>query len=289
MMAMRSENTHDLVKVVAHDLKSPIGAVKGYIDLLRQVGPLNERQQHFVTRALEGLGYMEHLIANFIEYARLGSGTQVDFVNCDLHALVREALDLLEGQMLKRDLTLHLDMNSASAPVMGDPRLLAQVMHNLLSNAVKYNREHGAIHVTIEREHDFVRIGVRDTGMGIAPDELPHIFDQFYRSPSSAEHQIEGSGLGLAIVKMIIEHHQGHLRVESALGQGSLFTVILPRRAKSGESDEHYRDLPSRHTERFEGTSATHREHASEESDAVDDNLQESVETSQGDSRSDDR
>src|SRR6185295_15523134 len=101
---------------------------------------------------------MEHLIANLIEFARLGNTSQLDFSECDLQVLTRDTLDLLEGQILKRDITLHVNTNSATAVVMGDQRLLGQVMHNLLSNAIKYNNDHGEIHVSIEREHDFVRV-----------------------------------------------------------------------------------------------------------------------------------
>ncbi len=162
---MQSDEHFDLIKVVAHDLKSPLGAVKGYIDLLRHVGTLNERQQHFAARAMEGLSYMEHLIANLMEFARLGTMGKIEFVECDLQLLTRDALDLLEGQMLKRNLSLHVNMNSATSTVMGEPRLLEQALHNLLSNAIKYNRENGEVHISIEREHDFVRITVRDSGI----------------------------------------------------------------------------------------------------------------------------
>jgi two-component system, OmpR family, phosphate regulon sensor histidine kinase PhoR len=286
---MQADEHYDLIKVVAHDLKSPIGAVKGYIDLMRHVGTLNERQQHFALRALEGLNYMEHLIANLIEFARLGTISQLDFSECDLQVLTRDTLDMLEGQILKRDITLQVKTNSASAMVMGDQRLLGQVMHNLLSNAIKYNNDHGEIHVAIEREHDFVRVSVRDSGIGIPPEDLPRVFEQFFRSPASVEHQIEGSGLGLAIVKTIIEQHQGHVTVESKIGLGSLFTVVLPRHTKSGESDEYIRDSISKSVDRIEGMGADYAENASEESDSVNDDIQESTQRTERDSRSDDR
>jgi two-component system phosphate regulon sensor histidine kinase PhoR len=286
---MQADEHYDLIKIVAHDLKSPIGAVKGYIDLLRHVGTLNERQQHFAGRALEGLNYMEHLIANLIEFARLGTMSQLDFSECDLQVLMRDTLDLLEGQILKRDITLQVKTNSASATVMGDQRLLGQVMHNLLSNAIKYNVNHGEIHVSIERENDFVRVSVRDSGIGIPSEDLPHVFDQFFRSPTSVENQIEGSGLGLAIVKTIIEQHQGRVTVESKVGVGSLFTINLPRHIKSGESDEYVRDTTSKSIDRVEGMGVDYAENASEESDPVDDNMQESTQQTERDSRSDDR
>ncbi|MFN8373905.1 MAG: HAMP domain-containing sensor histidine kinase [Anaerolineae bacterium] len=286
---MQTNQQYDLVKVVAHDLKSPIGAVKGYVDLLSHVGPLNERQQHFAARAIEGLTYMEHLIANLMEFARLGTMNKLEFMECDLQVLARDALDLLEGHMLKRNLTLRFDTNSATSTVMGDQRLLGQVMNNLLSNAVKYNRDSGEIGISIDREHDFVRVQVSDTGMGISADDLPHIFDQFYRAPSSVENQIEGTGLGLAIVKMIVEQHKGEISVVSELGQGTIFTVLLPRHVRSGESDERYYDLSAHPTDRVEGMGMHYAETASEESDSVDDSIQESSESTESDSRSDDR
>ncbi|NWF68048.1 MAG: HAMP domain-containing histidine kinase [Chloroflexi bacterium] len=283
---MATETTH-LVRTVAHDLKSPLGAVKGYIDLIRHTGPLNERQQHFVQRALDGMTYMEHLIANLLTLSRVSGETPLEFGECDLHMLVREALDLAESQVLRRHLTVHFENNGVTT-VAGDQRLLAQVVHNLLNNAIKYNRDGGDVWISLSREREVVRLSVRDNGIGIAAADLPHIFEQFYRSTAGVEHQVEGSGLGLAIVKTIVQQHQGQIHVESQLGQGSIFTVVLPRHTRpSEESETRSFDYPARYSEGHEGAHGLRAEMASEESDSVNDNLQESHHDSTSDSRND--
>ncbi|HJW83527.1 MAG TPA: ATP-binding protein [Anaerolineae bacterium] len=116
-------------------------------------------------------------------------------------------------------------------PIRANARRLEQVFINLIGNAIKYTPEGGQIDVSLSEDHDFVVLQVRDTGIGIPPKDQPHIFDKFYRVESDETVSIAGTGLGLSIVKTIIEKHKGRVWVESEVGQGSAFTVLLPKYA----------------------------------------------------------
>jgi two-component system phosphate regulon sensor histidine kinase PhoR len=116
--------------------------------------------------------------------------------------------------------------------VFADRNALDEVFSNLLNNAVKYSKEHGKINVSVNQKRGFFEINVSDTGIGIASKDLPEIFNEFYRAPNAKSYKIEGTGLGLAIVKEIIEAHHGRLKVQSELGKGSTFTVLLPKKMK---------------------------------------------------------
>jgi two-component system phosphate regulon sensor histidine kinase PhoR len=113
--------------------------------------------------------------------------------------------------------------------VRADAEALKEVLFNLINNAVKYTGEHGVVTVSAKQKKELIEIDVQDTGIGIAPEELKEIFSEFYRAPNAKLHKIDGTGLGLAIVKEIVEAHQGSLKVQSKLGKGSTFTVILPK------------------------------------------------------------
>lgn len=270
----------EFVNTVAHDLKSPIGAVRGFLDLLQLAGPVNERQQHYIQRMLMGLQHMEHLVLNLLNYTRVESGVPLELETFDLRDIVQQGLELLESTAVQREITITLDKPRRPVNVTGDARMLQQVIVNLLSNAIKYNEPQGRIHISVgvggegaRSDEAFVR--VEDTGMGISPDDLPHVFERFYRGVDTVEKRIEGTGLGLAIVKGIVQRHQGQIWVESKVGVGSVFTFTIPRQLKIKDGESADGDSPLHPSKRYEGLERSYDETPSEERDAVDDNLQE--------------
>ena len=112
-------------------------------------------------------------------------------------------------------------------PVLGEPNQLSRVVHNLISNALRYT-EHGKVEVKINLQGEYVCLSVQDTGMGIENEDLPHLFERFYRGKYVRQSKIHGTGLGLAIVREIIDQHHGKIEVDSEVGKGSIFTVGLP-------------------------------------------------------------
>jgi signal transduction histidine kinase len=141
--------------------------------------------------------------------------------------IVQYSVESVMNSLEKKDLTLTLDAPEDIPKILGDPVRLRQIADNLLSNAIRYTPAGGKIAVSLRSERDQIIMRVKDTGLGIPSADQPYIFDKFYRA-SNVSADISGSGLGLAIVKSIVENHQGRIWVDSSLGNGSTFTVVLP-------------------------------------------------------------
>lgn len=270
----------EILSIVAHDMKTPVGAAKGFLDLIDKTGSLNDTQRRFADKAMNAIQRVEELVANILDYARLEGGIVFEFVPCDVSQMIKQELELLSLVIDTRGLTTEIDSSVDSLLVHGDARFLSRVISNLLSNAVKYNRDNGEIIIRAFIRNATIRIDIQDTGMGIAEDELPHIFDQFYRSNSSDKKKIDGTGIGLAISKMIIDKHQGEIRVDSTQGVGSTFTLILPK-AETDKRESYQRN--ARH-----GFDELAMDMKREQSDAVDDDYQETSDYSDSDSGSED-
>ena len=274
----------DLLSVAAHDLKGPIGAVRGYIELMRQAGSLNETQMRFYDRAMDGLKRMEGLIADLLEFAALEKEGAVTFTECDLKAIVRSVVDLVQGLAEQRQITISVTMDDDLAPVTGDQRLLEHVLNNLLTNAIKYNHDQGQVWVQVTNQPDFVRVDVGDNGMGIPGKDQPFVFDRFFRAANSAQSRMGGSGLGLTIVKAIIQKHQGYIWLKSTEGEGSVFSFTIPRKDRLDEGLEvagrASRESSDVHSQRYHDLSI-------EEADDIDDNMQEARDSQEIDSSSD--
>ncbi|MFN3929264.1 MAG: sensor histidine kinase, partial [Thermoflexus sp.] len=144
-----------------------------------------------------------------------------------LAEILNEAVQIIRPQAEEKQHTLIVEIPEALPPVHGDPRRLEQVFLNLLSNAVKYTPPGGRITLDAREQEGYIAVRISDTGVGIPPADLPHIFSKFYRVQREGE-TAGGTGLGLAIVKSIVERHGGRVWAESELGKGSTFTVLLP-------------------------------------------------------------
>lgn len=284
-MTIPDDFDKDWLSVAAHQLKTPIGAVQGFIQLIQQSGPLNERQQRFSDRAMAALDRMNSLLSALLEMSKVESALQMNLVDCDLRKVVALALDLVENLAEKRRIQIKADIAADIEPVSGDPHWLGQVMNNLLSNAIKYNREGGQIWVRVFPQGGMICVSVRDTGYGIRPEEAEHVFDKFFRS--AGDSQVEGSGLGLAIARSIVLKHSGKIWVESVPGQGSTFVFTLPKRSQNNDGHAPPHEIAHAPGEGREDLSPSRPELATEEVDAVSDDLQEASGFAQADSSSD--
>jgi signal transduction histidine kinase len=285
-MMPNDELSYDLLRLVAHEMKTPLNAVQGFIELIAMGGPLTDRQKHFSDRALAGLDRMDHLVSALLDMAKLEGDLTLNFVDCDLRSLIQTTIDLVENLAARRGIRIHVDIAPDVEGVSGDPQWLGQVVSNLLSNAIKYNRDDGEVWIKVVNEPDFICVNVRDTGYGIAPDEQERVFNWFFRSRNVDKSKIEGTGLGLAITKSIIQKHHGYIWLESTPDVGSVFSFTLPRRRLLPEG--YHREVESGRSagEGDEGRISM-PEISIEESDAIDDNLQEASGASQSDSSDD--
>jgi signal transduction histidine kinase/DNA-binding response OmpR family regulator len=219
---------NEFIATASHDLKNPIFAMLGYSDLLKKAGPLNPMQADFVDRIRNAGQRMQELVLNLLEMARMEMGTQLNLEQFDLVDLLQKVLEEFKIQAEMKQQSLADTLPATPLMVMGDRLRLQQVTRNLLGNAIKYTPEGGEIRLLAELANGQVQVKFQDTGIGIPADDLPHIFEKFYRVQTAETEQIEGNGLGLAIVKSIIEQHRGEISVESTPGKGSCFTVRLP-------------------------------------------------------------
>ena len=170
---------------------------------------------------------MRRLIDSLLELARFDAGQEtIKREPCNLAHVARECVDLVQPLADQRRIALHLDATEAKCA--GDAGRIAQVITNLLTNAIEYNRDGGEVRLIVQRKNGSVLVSVADNGPGIAAEDLPHVFERFYRDDVSRTNGARRSGLGLAISRAIVEAHGGTLSVSSTPGEGAVFTMQLP-------------------------------------------------------------
>ena len=219
------------ISMVSHDLRTPLNAIINYAQFLSKprYGGLTERQQDIQQRLLVNATQLLTLVNNLLDRAKIESGhIQYQPMVVDLPLLVQECVDSLQSLADKKGLPLQVNFTGTVLYSWCDPKLVQQVVLNLLSNAIKFTSQ-GGVTVRVEQDSDRqVVIAVSDTGIGIAPEQYDHIFDEFHQIPNPDMLQQHGSGLGLAICKRLVELQDGAMWFESEVGSGSTFYVRLP-------------------------------------------------------------
>ena len=217
----------EFVTTVSHDLRSPLTAILGYVDLIGRTGEVSEQQREFIQRVRTSVEHITALISDLLDLGRIEAGLDSARETTPLPSLARYAVETLRGAAEHRKLTLETDLPEDLPMVTGDPIRLRQMIANLLENAIKYTPPGGRVRIEALAEADQVILRIVDNGPGIPPAEQPYLFDKFFRA-SNVPEDVAGTGLGLSIVKSIVDSHDGRIWVESALGKGSRFTVVLP-------------------------------------------------------------
>ncbi len=224
------------LSAVSHELRTPLGSIKGYAEFLADeiAGPLNPQQMEFVRQLDRGVHRLEYLVDDLLDLARLEAGTfRLSLAEGDLAEQVREDVDALYPQACESRLRLEVQLPMEPVRLRMDGQRIGQVLTNLLQNAIKFTPAKGIIQVHVDREPGGVRCSVRDSGIGIPPEDLPILFQRFTQLESGRKKGC-GTGLGLSICKAIVEAHGGEIGVESTLGKGSTFWFTLPDRPPAG-------------------------------------------------------
>ena len=223
----------EFLATVSHELRTPLNAILGWTRMLR-TGAVEPKS---LTRVLETIERnaraQTQLVEDILDVSRIIAGKlRVNVKKTDLHAVARSALDSVRPAAEAKGVVLMAELQPGSGEFCGDPDRLQQVVWNLLSNAIKFTPKDGTVELRIERVRSDVRITVTDTGAGIVPSALPHVFDRFWQADSSITRSQGGLGLGLAIVRHLVEVHGGTVEAASeGDAKGARFTVQMPVRA----------------------------------------------------------
>ena len=222
----------EFVSVASHELKTPINVILGYLQLMQQgiYGPLSSKQTE-VLATVESQGRtLARLAAQLLDVTRFeAGGGRIEPRPIQLSALLDDLERTFHVLAVQRGVEFRVSRGEGlPEEVQWDADRINEVMGNLLANAFKFTGSGGTVELSAAPSEEYVRIQVRDTGAGVPPDQLPHIFEKFYQADNQGAASAPGTGLGLAIAKEIVEAHRGQIQCDSVVGEGTTFTLLLP-------------------------------------------------------------
>ncbi len=221
----------DFVSMVAHEIKSPLNSILMQLKVILDglAGELTDKQKEILLRTSDKIKALTMLSSDLLDLSKIESGLiNQEKEEFNLVELVKRQVDFYSEQAKSKSLDLALRDPGTEIRIIGNKANLEEMLSNLITNAIRYTPEGGKITVSVEKDSQYARIQVSDTGFGIPEEDLERIFDRFYRVKNEKTRFINGTGLGLAIVKSIVEAHHGTITVDSKLDQGSTFSVLLP-------------------------------------------------------------
>jgi signal transduction histidine kinase len=227
------QSRNDMMQMIVHDLCNPLNVMKVSLELLSELPGLGELPpaHQIIERAQRASRHMYNLVRDLLDLSRLENGSySFDLATLDLQHLLSAMIDDWYTRAAAEQKSLHLELPTALPMLYADGRLLQRVIENLVDNAFKYTLANSVIDVCVQIGEQDWQFSVRDNGVGIAPEYHARVFDKFVQiSDHSRPIAAQGFGLGLAFCKLAVEAHGGHIAFESALQQGSTFTISLPR------------------------------------------------------------
>jgi signal transduction histidine kinase len=219
----------DFVANVSHELKTPLTVISGFAETLESEELTPRERKQFVEAIRSSARRMQRIVDDLLDLSRIESGGwRPHPVAVDVRALASEAIAPCAAEIARKELSLEMQIADDATTLVVDPTALRQIIGNLVDNAVRYTGPGGRISIFSRRERDGIRLGVRDTGVGIAAEHLPRIFERFYRADSSRARDDGGTGLGLAIVRHLAEAHGARVTAESTPGKGTAVDVVFP-------------------------------------------------------------
>ncbi len=215
---------------VSHELRNPLNPIMMWSVLLRDPRLAPEKQRHASEVIEQNVKSLAQLIDDLLDVARIESGKmRLDVGPVELQHVIEQAIQTVQPGAEAKQIRLGVVLDPRAGPIAGDPARLQQVVWNLLSNAIKFTPRGGSVRVTLARINSQVELTVADSGQGIAPDLLPHVFDPFWQGESGSTRRRGGLGLGLAIVRHLVELHAGTVAAESdGIGKGAVFKLTFP-------------------------------------------------------------
>ncbi|OIO33247.1 MAG: hypothetical protein AUJ70_03585 [Candidatus Omnitrophica bacterium CG1_02_40_15] len=222
----------DFISSVSHELRTPLTSIKGYASILMtgKLGDVLPAQKERLEKIDKHSNSLVHLINNLLDIARIESGkVQMEMKDVSIKEMLDSIVDIITPQVKEKNISLKINSKIKFDRIKVDPSQIERVFLNLLSNAVKFTPEKGMVIIEMEEKNDDIQFSIEDTGIGIPPQDIPKVFQEFFRADNALDQKIKGSGLGLSLVKKIIEAHKGKIWFDSELGKGTRFTFTLPK------------------------------------------------------------
>jgi len=219
----------DFVTTVSHDLRAPMGILRGYSTMIQMVGELNQQQKEYAAKITDGLEGLDQMVEKLLDIGRIESGVNLQIEKVAPIDLIDHVVRLLQPQAAQRKVQVMRELTlSQDIEIEADKTLLQQALYNLIDNAIKFSTVNGQVFLRLQKLEDRVIFEIQDQGPGIAPLDIPKIFERGSLVSRSQDGYVKGGGLGLTIVKSITEKHNGKVYVKSVLGRGSTFFLEIP-------------------------------------------------------------
>ncbi len=219
------------VSMVAHEIRAPLAAIEGWLEVVLsgEAGGDQQSQKRWLERAKERAHSLLSLVNDLLIINKM-EARKVEHKKgpVDIADIVNKTVEFLKPEASRREITIKIKSQDGLSHVQADLEDMEKLFTNLISNSIKYNIKGGKINISMNEDESYVCIRIEDTGIGISKEDLPHIFDDFFRADDERMKNIPGTGLGLTIAKKIVDSHNGRIEVESEPGRGSLFSVYLP-------------------------------------------------------------
>jgi signal transduction histidine kinase len=221
----------EYVSRVTHDIKGHLAAIQSslYVAANESIGPLNEKQSNFMDKAVKRTGQLTDFVKELLNLTQMRLSGRLEMEAFSLPDTISKALVSIANRAKEKSITVSSNVEPSVGEIVGNEFSINEMITNLLFNAVKYTPENKTVHLEAKNYDNHVQIDIIDTGIGIPADELENVFGEFFRASNALKTEKDGTGLGLSIVKQIIEQHGGQISVKSQEGQGTKFTVTLPK------------------------------------------------------------
>jgi signal transduction histidine kinase/putative component of toxin-antitoxin plasmid stabilization module len=230
-LEIANKHKSDFLANMSHELRTPLNAIIGFSEVLseRMFGDINEKQADYLKDIHESGKHLLSLINDILDLSKIEAGRMdLEISTFDLPSALSNAMTLVRERAQRHGIELTLDVDENLGAFRADERKFKQIVLNLLSNAVKFTPDGGRVSVSARKDTSHVAIAVKDTGIGIAPEDHAAVFEEFKQVGRDYTKKAEGTGLGLTLTKRFVELHGGEIRLESTLGQGATFTITLP-------------------------------------------------------------
>ncbi|HOY22689.1 MAG TPA: HAMP domain-containing sensor histidine kinase [Cellvibrio sp.] len=219
----------ELISNVSHDLRTPMSSMQGYLEMLMRPNITANERKNYIEIAYKHCGRLTQLVKELFELSKLDAGRiSPQYENFSLAELLQDVAQKFSLAAHNKDITITTPNSSQLFMVNADIGLIERVLENLIDNALRYTPTGGRIQLSLTQQQTHVDVGIQDTGIGLTEEDIPHIFERYYRGQKPTEYQEQSTGLGLAIVKRILELHNSVISVESQLNQGTCFRFPLP-------------------------------------------------------------